>query len=189
MLIRQLRKSETGGAIIEYALVFPVFIFMLFSIIELGLIAYADALIDTLGTQVSRWAKTGYDYSEGQSYTFQGGAQEGFAPGTQGDHYSVDAGGTVIMNGREGFLREWLRGTTKSFLNPEKLLLSTQIYDSLEAAGFNGVEATPYDVGQGMDAVAFTVSYQWDVFSPLLYPFLGTTTTLSSVVIMQNEAF
>ncbi len=187
-LIATLRKSETGSAIIEYALVFPVFIFLLFSIIELSLIGYADSLMDTLGTQVSRWAKTGYDYSGGQTYSFQGSANEGFTPGSSGDYYSVDEGGNVVMNGREGFLREFLRGTAGRFLNPDKLLLTTKVYDQIEGAS-GAADATPYNVGQGMDAVAYTVSYEWDVYSPLLYPFLGTSTILTSTVIIQNEAF
>lgn len=189
MRLKMFRQNEAGSAIIEYALVFPVFIFLLFSIIELSLIGYADSLMDTLGTQVSRWAKTGYDYSGGKSYSFKGGANEGFTPGTKGSYYSVDGGGNVIMDGREGFLREFLRGAAGNFLKPEKLVLTTQLYDQIDGAS-GGSNATPYNVGEGMDAVAYTVSYKWDIYSPLLYVFFGgTSTTLSSTVIIQNEAF
>ena len=189
-LLGRLRRNQQGGAIIEYAVVFPVFLMVFFSILELGLIAYADALMDTLSTQVARWAKTGYDYSEGSTYSFEGTDNEGWTPNTSTDYYSVDNDGNVIMDGREGWLREWLRGTAGRFLDPKKLTISSKLYASMSDIGSNNyTQGTPYQMGEGMEAMVYTVSYDWSVMSPILFVFFGETTKLSTSVVVMNEAF
>lgn len=192
LFIRRFRHQEEGAAIVEFALVFPLAGLLIFAIMELGLIFYTTSTVNTIGHQAARFAKTGYDYSEGKSYSIAKGTDAAFNGAGGADHYSVDANGNVTMRGREGYIREWLKTKGDALLDPQKLTLNTKVYSSMTQAGKVARPAPgskPYDMGGAGNAVAYEIAYQWNVLCPLLYPFFGTTHTIKTVSIIQNEAF
>lgn len=191
-LMRRFRRQEEGAAIIEFALVLPMAALLLFAIVELGIIFYVTSTVNTIGHQAARFAKTGYDYSEGKSYAIASGSDAAFAGSSGAEHYSVDAHGNVTMRGREGYIREWLKTKGDALLDPQKLTLNTKVYASMTQAGKGNTArpgSAPYDMGGTGNAVAYEIAYKWDVLCPLLYPFFGTSYTIKTVSIIQNEAF
>ncbi|GEM_PF-6361789 len=186
---RNLLHNNEGVTLIEFAIVIPTFLLLLMSAIELGLIHYASSTVDVLGSQVSRYSKTGYDYSGGQTYNYASGEDSAFDGQTGGNHFTMDADGNVQMRGREGFIREWLKDNGNAILDPEKLTLETRIFEDMSQAKFNGDADKPYSMGAGGQAVAYTVKYEWDILTPLLMPFFGTTHYIQSTAVSQNELF
>lgn len=191
-VIRQLRRQEEGATIVEFALVFPLAALLLFAIVELGLIFYTTSTVNMIGHQATRFAKTGYDYSGGQSYAIARGSDAAFDGQSGAEHYSVDRRGNITMRGREGYIREWLKTKGEALLDPQKLTLNTRTYASMSQAANNGTpirQSQTYDMGGAGNAVAYEIAYQWNVLCPLLYPFFGTTHTIKTVSIIQNEAY
>lgn len=67
MHVRALFSRNEGVTAIEFAVVAPVLLFILFTMIEIGLLAYASSLLDTLTNQAARFGRTGYNYSVTQN--------------------------------------------------------------------------------------------------------------------------
>lgn len=55
-LLRQFTRASEGAAIIEFAVVAPLFFFIMFCIIELGLVLFSQVAIESATMQVSRSA-------------------------------------------------------------------------------------------------------------------------------------
>lgn len=188
-VLRAFPQCQKGASAIEFAIVFPVFLLAFLSTIELGLIYYTTSVVNTISGQVTRFSKTGYDYSEGMNYSVSAGEDQAFNGQTGDAHFTVDQNGNVNLRGREGYIREWLRNSGKGILDPDKLRLQTRLYDDITLANYAGTQATAYNMGDSGQAVAYIVTYEWKVLCPLLMPFLGSTYVIESATVGQNEFF
>ena len=58
---RALWKQREGATIIEFAIVAPILFFMIFALLEFGLILFSMVVIESATATVSRVARTGFD--------------------------------------------------------------------------------------------------------------------------------
>lgn len=69
-LLRRFRRSKRGAAALEFALVAPVFVALLFAILETGIMFLANQLLETITQESARMIETGQaqtaSYSESQ---------------------------------------------------------------------------------------------------------------------------
>lgn len=56
LITRQFRQDQSGATIIEFAVIAPVFFFLMFIIIELGLMLFSQVALESATMQVSRSA-------------------------------------------------------------------------------------------------------------------------------------
>lgn len=66
----RLRRAQDGASAIEFAIVGPVFIFLIYSIIELGMIMFAASVIESATSLTTRTARVGNDGGTGDLVSY-----------------------------------------------------------------------------------------------------------------------
>ena len=163
------RESRSGSAIIEFALIAPVFFLLIFALMEIGIIFFAQSTLQRAANDVARLIRTGQ-------------AQSGAMTQTQ-IHAQVcaDIAPLIPCDGN-------LRVDVESFSN----FGGASFSPPLNASGnFNSDNA--YSPGTSCNVVLVRVFYGWTVFTPVLTPFLtnmnGNKHLLYSAVSFRNEPF
>lgn len=167
-------KDRQGSALIEFALIGPIFLWLLIGIIEFGLMYFAGVLIESGTRSISRFAITG-EQTDGK--TREQAIRELFAKNTFGfiDMSKVKIVTTPLSS---------FTGTTLSEPGDENNFVDLNC---------NGIwDAQRDDAGQDSEVVAYTVSYRWDFITPLLGKILGKKDyhiNLESKTVVQNEPY
>lgn len=160
-------RAEAGSVLIEAAVVLPVFLLLVFSAIEYGMVMYVTALIDDAVTQGSRYGMTGSNYTQLQPELAK------------------------CMNkktDRSTFLQCFV-STRADLMCPAGNCVTVMAtpysgWTSTAPAGGAG-----FNTGSGGQVVQYTVVYAWHTLSPLMRPFLGKTYYIISSAVVQDEAF
>lgn len=169
-MVRRLSKEgRSGSALIEFALITPVFFLMIFALMEIGIIFFAQSTLQKAANDVARLIRTGQ-------------AQSGAMTQTQiHDQVCADIAPLIPCDSN-------LRVDVESFSNFGGESFSAP----LNASGnFNPDNA--YSPGTSCNVVLVRVFYGWTVFTPVLTPFLtnmnGNKHLLYSAVSFRNEPF
>jgi len=163
--------------VIEAAFIYPIFLLLLFSALEFGLIMYVTALVDDAVTEGSRYGITGNtndmnDLNSAQQA--QVSACAGLLTATKGGPDARTAFLQCFVQQRAGMLctNSPCVTVTPSACTDWKL-----------------TSCTPGTYGIGGQVVKYTVNYNWTTLSPLLMPFLGRKYPITTTTIIQNETF
>jgi Flp pilus assembly protein TadG len=169
-LIQGLRgRSNAGSAIIEFAVVAPVFFLLLFGILEIGVIYFAQSTLQYGTDDIARMVRTGQTAAVGVTQdTIRTRVCNDVAPLIPCDsNLSVDIEAFTNFNG-------------VNFSQP------------LDANG-NMNTMNAYNPGQACNVVLVRVFYAWPVFTPLLTPFLSNMADnrhlLYSAAAFRNEPY
>lgn len=182
--LRRFIGGNEGVAAVEFAMVAPVLFLLIFGITEFSLIMYATSIIEGATTNSSRMGKTGY----------------------------TEAGMT-----REEMIYDIIKDEAGSLFNPDHLVITAKAYNDYDDIGVaedyddnngNGtydVGDTLYDTnGNGVwdsdigaaglggagDVVVYTVSYPWELFTPLIGSmFENSTYTITTSIVVKNEPY
>jgi len=183
--VRRLFRSpgDDGKAIVEFALVGPVFIAMIAAIMEFSGIMFVQALLEGGAREASRYGLTG-QIPEGVSREEQ--IEQIVADHSFGiikpDHVLM---ATLVYQSFEDigepepFTDEngngvWDAGEPFTDING-----NGQWDDDMGAAGLGG----PGDI------VVYRLTYDWPIIIPLFEPFFGETVTLRANIAVRNEPF
>jgi Flp pilus assembly protein TadG len=169
-LAKRLRaNARSGSAVVEFALIAPVFFLLLFAIMEIGIIYFAQATLQHATDDLARKVRTGQ--IQGQGITQAAVRQE----------VCTDVSPLIPCD--------------------------TSLYVDLESfSGFGGVIFSPpldskgnmiplnnFQTGTACSVVLVRVFYAWEVFTPLLTPFLsnmaGSKHLLYAAAAFRNEPF
>lgn len=182
---RRLLKNAEGITTLEFALVAPVLLTMVFGIVEIGVLLFTSMVIESAVSNTSRLGKTGYT-------------------------------GTNIS--RQQTIMNMLTTSSKGMLDMSKVVITTKSYSNFDKVGdpepytdlnnngtrnsnepYNDINGNgQYDTDMGKaglggadDVVVYTVSYPWQIMTPVLQQLMGTngTYTLSSRVVVKNEPY
>jgi Flp pilus assembly protein TadG len=163
------RDSRAGSAIIEFAVVAPVFFLLLFSILEIGVIYFAQSTIQNATNDIARMVRTG-----------QGGVQGV----TQQSVRTRVCGNIAPLVACDSDLSV----DVESFSNFGGVNFSPP----LDANG-NMQPMNNFSPGNACNVVLVRVFYAWPVFTPLLTPFLSNMANnkhlLYSATAFRNEPF
>jgi Flp pilus assembly protein TadG len=163
------RGRRSGSAIVEFALIAPVFFLMIFALMEIGIIFFAQSTLQRAANDVSRLVRTGQ-------------VQNGAMTQTQiHDRVCADIAPLIGCDSN-------LRVDVEAFSNFGGETFSAP----LNASGnFNPDNA--YSPGTACDVVLVRVYYAWTVFTPVLTPFLsdmnGDKHLLYAASSFRNEPF
>lgn len=153
-------RDERGVTIIEFALIAPVFLALIFTTIEFSLILFLRGSIEDATHQVARLGITGSTY--GQS----GDRQE------------------ILM----GMLEERLQGIV--FNPENFTITSEVYANYNNATEGNAEDNTGNVFGGSNQVVRYQVTYQHDYITPVgTMVDLGTGLTITSTVFVKNEEF
>jgi Flp pilus assembly protein TadG len=160
------RKNSDGVTAIEFALIFPIFILIIFSIIEFGMIMFVSSVMNSAALEASRYGITGSTYgkisSSGEPMT-----REELVQQTVADKMSI----LPFYN---------------PTANPVKIELRS--LGTIESPTAKQIIA---QAGSGDEVIEYKIIYQWNLLSPVMYPILGEDGKydISAKTIIKNESF
>lgn len=187
--IQSFLHNEEGAQVIEMAIISPILFLVVMSVLEFGLIMYTSSLLDTITHQATRYAKTGFDYGSGSS-TFNPYGNERFDPSQMENYFTYNADESVTMDSRESFIRSYIHTAGRPLLDPESIVVETQILAEITNAGVTGTISAPYNFGGTSQAVLYKISYKWSILTPLMM-FLGEDGVydIISTTLVKNEEY
>lgn len=175
-------KNQKGVTAVEFALITPVFMLLLFGIIEFALVMYASSVMEGAVSYSSRYGKTGYT-----------------AAGSSRQQQIIAA-----IAARTAGLLDASKITVVSKVYPSFDSISKEEpYIDANHNGTHDVGETYTDVngngqwdssgvaglGNANDIVVYTVYYPWVINTPIIANFLGGTIYLSSRTVVKNEPY
>ena len=139
-LLRRFRRNRRGSAVVEFALVAPVFFALLFAIIETAMVFFASQVLETVTQDSARMIMTGQ--AQNASYT-------------QAQFKTYVCGKISVMfdcaNGIYVDVKSYSQFSTVSVTAP------------IDSSG-NFVNSMSYSPGAAGDIVVVRVFYQWPLF-------------------------
>jgi Flp pilus assembly protein TadG len=168
-ILRRFRRNRGGSAVVEFALVAPMFFGLLFAIIELAMVFYASQVLETVTQDSARQIMTG---------------QAQLASFTQAQFKNLVCSKVVVMfdcvNG--------ISIDVKSY----SAFASINIADPIDA-GKNFVPPNNYLPGGPGDVVVVRLFYQWPLFVTGLgfniSNLSGSKRLLTATAAFQNEPY
>lgn len=178
------RRDESGTAAIEFAVIAPVLLLIMFGIIEFSLAMFMQSVMEGATTLSSRLGKTGY-------------SQQGIS--------------------REDTIRAALNQRAGTFLDVDEITITSKFYGQFDQIGdeepyidtnhnhrydtgetytdVNGNGHWDADMaepgyGDANDIVVYTVTYPWQIMTPVMRPFFDNgILPLRSVAVVKNEPY
>ena len=168
-ILRRFRRNRRGSAVVEFALVAPMFFAVLFAIIELALVFFASQMLETVTQDTSRLIMTGQ--AQNAAYT-----QASFKD-------AVCAKLTVMFDCVNGVSID---------VQSYKQFSTVDIADPIDA-GKNFVPPNNYLPGGPGDIVVVRLFYKWPLFVTGLgfnpANIAGNKRLLTATAAFQNEPY
>ena len=177
------RNDENGVTAIEFALIAPVFLFIMMGIVEFSLIMLTSFVMEGATNITSRLGKTGF-----------------VAENTTRQEQIVKS----IKDRTAGLLDpEKIHITTEVYSNFENIGKAEPCITSSPCSGAAGVNFVDVNgngtwdsdmgaagLGNAGDVVVYTVSYAWPLITPMISTFLGGNTfDISARAVVRNEPY
>ena len=160
-IVRLLRDCH-GATIIEFAFAFPVFLLLLFGIIEFSLFQFGSSVLEN---------------------SVAAGARQGIT----GSNYGATDGAGISIN-RENFIAAEIRDTSLGLLDPANLTITTEVYNDFEEMDASTMTSSGY--GCANQAVVITATYDWPFLTPLIGHAIGSPAIeMKASTLMVNENF
>lgn len=182
--LRHPLRDESGIAALEFAMVTPVLLLMLMGIIELAMIMFTTAVMESATNITSRLGKTGY-----------------VAEGTTREQQIIDS----VANRTAGLLDpEKITIDSKVYSDfnnigqPEPCLSPTSSpcpgtpgvhFIDINGNGTWDADMGKAGLGDAGDVVVYTVSYPWHVMTPLISNIIGDPFDLTVRTVVRNEPY
>ncbi len=164
--ILKLKRCEKGAAALEFALVVPAFLYLLFGILEFGLVMHVSSLVENAVHEGARYGVTGSTYED------------------------INTDGLS----REQFLEQYIiKRVGRWIYDPADLIITTNVVGNIVDLGTGGAQPDENNgYGGGGQAVTYKVLYKWHILTPLVGPIIGDEEgvfPIRSTVTVKNEDF
>jgi hypothetical protein len=178
------RHSE-GVTALEFALIAPVFLMMLFGTLEYCLVMYATHILESATTNTSRLGKTGFsETGEGREETILAEIERRAAGMLDIEELEIS---TLSYEGFDNI------GQAEPYFdaNSNGSYDAGETFDDINGNGTRDEDMGAQNLGDAKDVVVYTVTYPWQVISPMLVPVLGQggVVTLSARTVVRNEPY
>lgn len=178
-----LARCRAGATALEFALVAPLFLYLMMGAAELALVFAAQLLLDNATHDAARTGRTGFVATDS--------TQDATVKAIISDQAGLLMDADAIAIASKSYSGFDTLGTAEPFVDAN----GNGVRDDGE--NFTDVNGNgAYDTDQGTDGyggagevVLYTVSYQWKLVTPLIGAVIGTdgAVTLASTAIVQNE--
>lgn len=183
--IRTLYRNEHGATAVEFALISPLLMFLMMAIVETSLVMFVQNVLENATFMAARLGKTGFSEDVG----------------------SREDAILTILNDRAGTVLDTSRVniTTRTYTrfdqvgDPEPFVDANnngvrdtgENYTDVNGNGRYDTDMGAEGLGNAGEIVVYTVSYPWDIFTPMIQEFIGTdgVINLSARAVIQNEPF
>ena len=170
-LHRVLLRSSSGATMIEFALVFPIFILFLFMVFEYGLMYFGNSIMTNMNNQVARASIVGCLDAE-------------FDPTNPTNCrvvYNID-----YDTGQPTDLKNLIITKSAGLIKANDATLFSFGVTSVAEVGANKI-----NLGQGSEIRVFRMSYRWPVFFTFLknIPPYRSMMNFETYTVVRNEPF
>jgi hypothetical protein len=184
-VLRRLGRDRRGVTAIEFAIVAPVLLLLMFGIIEFSLIMFASNMMEGATAVSSRLGKTGY-VEDGQTR----------------EETIINA----IRSRTDGFLDTNLFTVTSKFYKQYDQINDPEPWNDTNGNGvpeageytdINGNGQWDSDMAQAGyggadDVVVYTISYPWPIITPIMREVMGNAQgnfTITAHAVVKNEPY
>ena len=182
--LTRLRESEDGVTAIEFAFIAPVFLLLVFGVIEFSLIGFASTVMESATSITSRTGKTGY--------TQAGLTRQQLIINTIADKTAGLLDPSKISVTTEVYSDFSKVGQPEPCISPTHAPCPGT--PGVNFVDVNGNGTWDSDMGaaglggQG-DVVVYSVSYPWPIITPLVSAIIGNTYVITARTVVRNEPF
>ncbi len=179
-----LRRNEDGVTAVEFAFIAPVFLMMVFGVIEFSMVSFASTVMESATSITSRTGKTGY--------TDTGVTRQQMIINT------ITSRTAGLLDPRKIGISTEVYSTFSNVGQPEPCIRpTTPPCPGTPGTNFvdvNGNGQWDSDMGsaglgnQG-DVVVYTVTYPWPIITPLISSIIGNTYIITARTVVRNEPF
>jgi hypothetical protein len=159
-------RNCNGATAVEFALIFPIFFLMVFSIIEFGMIMTVQSIISSSALEASRYGTTGSTY------------------------------GKLGRDGKAITRKTLVENTINDKISALPFYDQAKHPVTIQLSSLGKIESptskTPITSAGGPDEVIeYKIIYTWDILSPIMYPILGMDGkfNISASTVIKNESF
>ena len=162
--IRSLKNDTRGAALIEGAIMMPIFLLFMFIVFELALVMWGNSIISNVLTQVAVESTRGCEDAN-----------------VEDGNCLVPAAGVTRAR-----LNTLISQKGNGFIDPARLCFTA---DTLQNAPTTLSPAATVNLGQSEETVVLYASYQWPLYFGPMQTYFGNFTTFRTAIIARNEAF
>ncbi|MEQ1706292.1 MAG: TadE family protein [Rickettsiales bacterium] len=175
-------SDSDGVTAVEFALITPVFMLLLFGIIEFALVMFVSSVMEGAVAASSRYGKTGYT-AAGSSRQEQ--ITSNIATRTAGllDPAKITVSTTVYPSFDSISQEEPYIDTNHNVTRD-----AGETYTDVNGNG-QWDSAGVVGLGNANDIVVYTVYYPWVINTPIIGNFFGNTVYISSRTVVKNEPY
>ncbi|MCE2927440.1 MAG: pilus assembly protein [Rickettsiales bacterium] len=179
---RIFRRSQDGTTAIEFAMLSPVLILLMMGIVEFSMIMFTQAVMESATGSTARTGRTGYTETSG--LTRQEQLIESVATRTAGllDPNLI----TVSMTTYSAF-NNVNRPEPYIDANGNGMYNAGETYTDINGNGQWDQDMGAAGAGEANDIVVYTVSYPWQIVTPVINRIIGTTYQLTARTVVKNE--
>ncbi len=181
----QILKAQDGVTAVEFALIAPVALLLIMGIIETSLVMFAQNVLESATFAASRTGKTGYAETDE--------TREATIRTVLDDRADAVFDSTLIDITTRTYARFDQVGDPEPYIdaNNNQMRDDGENFTDVNGNGQYDTDMGMEGVGNAGEIVVYTVSYPWNIFTPLVQDFLAEdgVITLSSRVVIQNEPF
>ncbi len=162
---KQIWRKKDGVAIIEFAIIAPLFLFLLSAGLEFGIVNFISGTLNTVVSEAGRLGMTGGNYTDMQDPS----------------HPPLS---------REEFLVDYIHNKFGPLMNMGELTIKPVPYDSLSGMTIGGGTSEGY--GSAGQVVIYEVEFKWKVLTPFMGNVLGDDEgdyVIRARTVIQNEVF
>ncbi len=182
-ILRYSTVGNEGVATLEFAMIAPVLLLLMMGIVEFSLVTFTMSVMEGATSYTARYGKTGY---------------------------------TAAGSTREEQIVANIENRTGGLLDPDNIDISTQVYSAFDNVGdpepftdtnnnltynvgepysdINGNSQWDADMGDAglgdaNDVVVYTVSYPWNLMTPIIGAIIGSTFNITVRTVVKNEPY
>ncbi len=176
-------RDERGSALVELGLVAPLFLAILFAVIEFSGITFAQTLLEGGANKASRFGILGS--------TPEGSSREAAI------RTIIEDNSFGIIDANDVRVETLIYNSFASVGQPEPFEDANgndsfdegEVFQDINGNGSRDEDQGRAGAGAGDQVVLYRISYDWDIMVPLFHPFFGEQIALEAATAVRNEPF
>ena len=178
------QKHQEGATAIEFAIIAPVLLLIMFGIIEFSMAMFTQSIMEGATTLTSRLGKTGY--------SDQGVSREDTIRNALQARAGIFLDPTKITITSKFYGQFDQIGDAEPYIdkNHNNRYDTGETYTDVNGNGHWDADMGEQGYGDANDIVVYTVTYPWKIMTPIMKPFFTNgILNLRSVAVVKNEPY
>lgn len=176
-------RCNSGVTAVEFALISPIFLLLIFGIVEFSLIMFTSAVMESATTNSARTGKTGF--------VQVGISRQQLIVNSINDRTAGLLDPTKITINTKVYSGFDKVGDAEPYTdtNGNGMYSSGEPFSDVNSNGVWDADMGSAGLGNANDIVLYEVSYPWLIMTPIISTLLGTTYNITVRSVVKNEPY